>query len=163
MLKPSVQEALNKQINMELQSAYVYLSMSTYFEAANLTGMAHWMRQQWQEEIGHAMKLYKYVFERAGEVKLAEITAPKSEWKSAQAAFENAYEHEQKVTQSINDLVDVATKEGDHATTSMLRWFVDEQVEEEAQTLDIVDKLKMVGDSPMGVFMLDRHLAQRGA
>jgi ferritin len=162
MLKPSIQEALNKQINAELESAYIYLSMSTYFEAENLSGMAHWMRQQWQEEIGHAMKIYRYVYDRAGDVKMAAIAEPKSDWGSALEAFEDAYKHEQKVTGLINDLVDLSTKEGDHATTSFLRWFVDEQVEEEANTLDIVDTLKMVGDAPMGVFMLDKQLAQRG-
>ena len=163
MLKPEIQEMLNKQINAELHAAYLYLSMSTCFEVKNLTGMAHWMRQQWQEEIGHAMRIYKYVFERAGEVTLMQIDAPKTEWKSALEAFEDAYAHEQKVTGMINDLVGAAIKADDHATTSFLRWFVDEQVEEEAHTLDIVDKLKMIGEAPMGVFMLDRQLAQRGA
>jgi ferritin len=162
MLKPEIQTLLNKQINVELQSAYIYLSMSTYFEAQNLSGMAHWMRQQWQEEVGHAMKIYKYIIERGGDVKLGAIDEPKAEWKSALDAFETAYAHEQFVTGTISDLVDASIKENDHATTSFLRWFVDEQVEEEAQSLDIVDTLKMVGDAPMGVFMLDRQLAQRG-
>jgi len=162
MLKPAIQEALNKQIKAELESAYIYLSMSTYLEAQNLSGMAHWMRQQWQEEIGHAMKMYKYIFERAGDVKLSEIAGPKTEWKSPLEAFEDAFAHEQKITGLISDLVDLSIKEGDHATTSFLRWFVDEQVEEEAQTLEIVDTLKLVGEAPMGVFMLDKQLAQRG-
>ncbi|MBO8183361.1 MAG: ferritin [Archaeoglobus sp.] len=161
MIKESIQEALNKQINAELYSAYLYLSMSSYFESINLKGFANWMRIQAQEELSHAMRIYDYVIERGGRVILDAIEKPPSEWKSPLDAFEAVYNHEVKVTDLINDLVELALKERDHATYNMLQWFVNEQVEEEASADEIVQKLKLVGDEGRAIFMLDRELAQR--
>ena len=161
-IKEKIQDALCKQINAELYASYIYLSMSAYFESMNLSGFANWMRAQTREENEHAMKIYDYVFERGGDVSLSAIDKPPSEFKSPLGAFEAAYEHEKKVTGMINDLVDLASKEGDKATESMLKWFIDEQVEEEDQTLKIVETLKQIGDSSMGLIMLDRELGKRG-
>jgi len=162
MLSAKLQEALNKQINAELYSAYLYLSMSASLEAQNWGGMATWLKAQAQEELGHAMKIYGYVFERNGTVELGQIDAPKGSWASPLKAFEDAHKHEIKVTGLINKLVELAAKEKDHATTAFLQWFVTEQVEEEASTLDVVDKLKLIGDHTGSLFMLDRGLGQRG-
>jgi len=161
MLSPAVQEAMNEQINAELYSAYLYLSMAADFEAANLRGMAHWMQLQAKEEVGHALKFFKHIFERGGRVTLTAIAAPPAKWESAQAAFEAAYKHECHVTSLINELVDLAGAENDHASAVFLQWFVNEQVEEEANASEILHQLKMIGDSKQGLFMLDRHLAQR--
>jgi len=156
-----MQEALNKQLNAEIYSAYLYLSMSAYFQSVNLDGFANWMRVQWQEELAHAMKFYDYVNERGGRVILRPVEAPPSEWDSALAVFEDTYRHEQKVTGMINKLVDLAVEARDHATNNFLQWFVSEQVEEEASADEVVQKLKLVGDDPSGLFMIDRELAQR--
>ena len=161
MIKDTILEALNKQINAELYSAYLYLSMSAYFESINLKGFANWMMVQAKEEVTHAMRIYDYVVERGGRVKLTAIEQPPTEWKSPLDAFEAAYNHEVKVTQMINELVDLALKEKDHATYNMLQWFVNEQVEEEASADEIVQKLKLVGNERSALFMVDRELAQR--
>ena len=158
-----IEKALNQQINAELYSAYLYLSMSTYFESLNFSGFANWMRVQAQEETGHAMKLYTYIFERDGQVTLTAIDAPPTNWKSPLEAFENAYKHEVKVSGLIHDLVQLARAENDIPTENFLQWFVEEQVEEEASTLDVVQKLKMTKESANGMFMLDSNLGQRGA
>jgi len=154
-------KALNKQINAELYSSYIYLSMAAYFEANNWLGFAQWMKVQAREENIHAMKIYDYVFERGGRVILSEIKAPASNWKSPLDAFMVAYAHELKVTGMINDLLKVAKDEKDTATASMLQWFIDEQVEEEASALLIVDKLRMIKDAVQGLFMLDKELGER--
>ena len=161
MLKESIEKALNKQINWELYSAYLYLSMAAYFDSINLKGFSHWMRMQFQEELNHAMKLFDYVSERGGRVVLEAIEKPPSEWKSPLDAFEAVYNHEVKVTGLINELVELALKERDHATYNMLQWFVNEQVEEEASADEIVQKLRLVGDEGRAIFMIDRELAQR--
>jgi ferritin len=161
MLNKKIENAINKQINAELWSAYLYLSMSAYFESINLGGFANWMRVQAQEEVGHAMKFYHHVVERRGRVTVAAITAPPFNWKSPLNAFEDAFKHEQKVTGMINDLVNIAAVEKDYAATSMLQWFIDEQVEEEASTDAIVQKLKMIGSNTGGLYMLDRELSSR--
>ena len=153
--------ALNEQVNAELYSAYLYLSMESYFKAQNLNGFANWMRVQTQEEVTHAMKIYDFINERGGRVILKAIERPQTEWDSALAVFNAVYEHEQKVTSLINDLVDLAIKEKDHATNSFLQWFVNEQVEEEASADGIVQQLKMMENAPGGMFMLDRELGQR--
>jgi ferritin len=158
-----MQEALNKQINAELYSSYLYLSMSAYFQSVNLTGFAHWMRVQAREELAHAMKFYDHVIERGGTVTLQPVEVPASRWDSPLAAFEDAYRHEQKVTGLINQLVDEAVQTRDHATNTFLQWFVTEQVEEEASADAIVQKLKLVGDAPGGLFMIDHELAQRAS
>ncbi|MGQ9615601.1 MAG: ferritin [Spirochaetota bacterium] len=161
-MKESVEKALNNQINAELQSAYLYLSMSAYFESINLKGFANWMRIQAQEEAGHAMRFFKFIFDRNGRVTLYSIDEPKGTWKSPLDAFENVYSHEQKVTGLINGLVDLAKKENDHATENFLQWFVGEQVEEEASALEIVEKLRFIKDSANGLLRLDSELAKRG-
>jgi ferritin len=160
-IKPAVEKAINEQINAELYSAYLYLSMAAYFESQNLKGFAHWMQAQTKEEVGHAMKMYGFVFERGGKVALKAIENPQSSWKSPLNAFESVYEHEQKVTELINKLVDVARSENDVASENFLMWFIDEQVEEEAHASEIVEKLKMIGDARQGLFMLDRELGAR--
>ncbi|MBW2552605.1 MAG: ferritin [Deltaproteobacteria bacterium] len=161
MIKEKIQDALNEQINAELYSSYLYLSMSAYFESINLKGFASWMRVQTQEELVHAMKFYDYLIERGGKVVLSSIESPPTEWSSPLAIFENAYQHEQKVTGLINELVDLAIAEKDHATNIILQWFVSEQVEEEASADEVVQKIKLMGDARGGIFMLDRELAQR--
>ena len=161
MMDEKMQEALNKQLNAEVYSAYLYLSMSAYFHSVNLGGFANWMRVQWQEELAHGLKFYDYVNERGGRVMLDAVEAPPSEWDSPLAAFEHVYQHEQKVTGMINKLVDLAVEARDHATNNFLQWFVSEQVEEEASADEVLQKLKLVGDDASGLFMIDRELAQR--
>jgi len=126
-----------------------------------LRGFSHWLRRQAKEEVNHGMRLFNFILERGGNVELDEIGKPKSEWSSPSDAFEDAYNHECKVTQSIHDLVDVATTHKDHATKHMLQWFVDEQVEEEDTTDEILQQLKLAKDSPGALFAIDRGLAQR--
>jgi ferritin len=156
-----MQDAMNKQIRDELYSSYLYLSMAAYYEALNLPGFAHWMRLQAEEENEHAMKFFDYINDRQGRVTLMAIDAPPIEFDSPLAVFKMAYEHEQKVTGLINALYQLAIEENDFASQSMLKWFIDEQVEEEKSALDIVEQLEMIGDHKMGVFMLDRELGQR--
>lgn len=161
MLKKNIEQAINKQINAELWSGYLYLSMSTYFHSINLDGFANWMRVQAQEELAHAMRFYDHVVERGGRVKLLAIENVPIEWKSPQHAFEETYAHEQKVTGLINNIMKQAVEEKDYATMNMLQWFIDEQVEEEASADEILQKLKLIGKEGSGLFMIDRELAQR--
>ena len=161
MLKEKIQKALNQQVNAELYSSYLYLAMAAYFETINLKGFANWMRVQTQEELVHAMKFYDFIIERGGKAVLSSIEGPPTEWASPLAVFEQAYEHEQKVTGLINKLVDLSMAEQDHATNNFLQWFVAEQVEEEASADEVVQKIKLMGDASGGLFMLDRELAQR--
>lgn len=161
MIKKKMQEALNYQLNRELYSSYLYLSMSAYFQSIDMKGFAHWMRVQTQEELAHAMKFYDYLVQRKGRVTLSSIEDPPLEWGSPMEAFEHVYEHEQKVTGLINDLVDLAISEQDHTTNNFLQWFVTEQVEEEESASEVVEKLKLVGDATEGLFMLDKELGQR--
>ncbi len=161
MISKKIEDALNSQVNAELYSSYLYLAMESWFKSKNLSGFANWMRVQAQEEMTHAMKLYDFIDERGGRNILKAIDGPPTEWDSPLAVFEAVYEHEQKVTSLINDLVDLATKEKDHATNNFLQWFISEQVEEEASADEAVQKLKMVEKAPGGMFMLDRELGQR--
>jgi ferritin len=161
MLNDKMQEALNKQLNAELYSSYLYLSMTAYFESTGLKGFANWMRVQAREELMHAMKIYDHVNERDGRVLLESIDTPPTDWDSPLAAFKDTYKHEQVVTGMINGLVDLAGLEKDHATYNFLQWFVSEQVEEEASSGDIVRKLELVKDDGRGLLMLDQELAQR--
>ena len=161
ILSKKLENAINKQINAELWSAYLYLSMSAYFESINLGGFATWMRVQAQEEVSHAMKFYNHIIERRGRVLVSAIAAVPTSWKSPLHAFDEAFKHEQKVTAMIENLANIAAAEKDYAATSMLKWFHDEQVEEELQTDTIVQKLKMVEKSTGGLFMLDRELGKR--
>ena len=161
MLSKTVENAMNDQMNFEIYSANIYLSMATYFDSMNLTGFANWMKVQYQEEIFHAMKFYGYINERGGRVLLSGMPEPPTEWKSPIAAFGNALEHERIVTGRINDLVSLAMEEKDHASTNFLQWYVAEQVEEEANVDDVIKKLTLMGDAPGGMFMLDRELGTR--
>ena len=161
MIGKKMEEALNKQINAELYSSYLYLSMAACFESINLGGFAQWMYVQAQEEQGHAMRLYKHITDRGGRVSLDAIDKPKGSWSSPLEAFEDAYAHEQKVTGMIHDLVDQAGAEKDHAAAETLQWFVSEQVEEEQSTGSVAEKLKMIKDSPNGLFMMDHALGAR--
>ena len=161
MIGKKMEEALNEQVNAEMYSAYLYLSMESYFKSLNLNGFANWMRVQTQEEMTHAMKMYDFVIERGGRVLLKAIQGPPIQWKSPLAAFEAVSDHEQKVTGLINELVDLAINERDHATNSFLQWFVNEQVEEEASADELVKQLKLMENAPGGMFMLDRELGQR--
>ncbi len=161
MLNEKIEAAFNDQINAEMYSAYLYLSMSAYFAATGMAGFANWMRVQAQEEMVHAMKFFDHISERGGRVALKAIDGPPTEWDSPVAAFEHVYEHERKVTGLINGLVDLAIEEKDHASRSFLQWFVDEQVEEEDSASTVLDRLKLIGDSGNGLFMMDRELGQR--
>ena len=160
-MNEAVEKALNNQINEELSSYYIYLSMQAYFESESLDGFATWMELQAREEVEHAMRIFRFLNDRGGRVKLQAIEEPKQDWDSPLEAFEDAYEHEQYITGTINDLVDLAEEHDDKATLNMLDWFVEEQVEEEATTEAIVEKLKMVGDSGSGLLALDKSLAGR--
>jgi ferritin len=161
MLKPAIEQALNDQIQKEFHSAYIYLSMSAYFEAENLPGAASWMRKQAGEEQEHALKIFDFVIDRGGRITLQAIGQPPADFASPLAIFEAAYAHEQKVTQSIHDLYALALRENDYPTQVMLQWFIDEQVEEEKNSSAIMAQLKMVGDSPAALLMIDRQLAAR--
>lgn len=161
MIKKSIQDALNRQINEELYSAYLYLSMATQFNEMNLNGFARWMELQAQEETAHAMKFYGYINERGGRVELMPIKGPQTKWDSSLQMMTASLEHEEYITAKIHALVDLATAEKDYATMNMLQWFVNEQVEEEASVSDIVEKLKLIGEHGQGIFMLDREMGGR--
>ncbi len=161
MIDKEIEEAINKQINEELYSSYLYLSMSAYFENIGLRGFANWMYVQYQEEKDHAMKFYRYLIERGGRVKLYQIKEPPHEWNSPLHAFEETLKHEKHITECINELVDLSEKKKDRATFNLLQWYVDEQVEEEANDEEIIQALKMIGDNGQGMLMLDRELASR--
>jgi ferritin len=161
MLNKRIETELNKQINRELFSSYLYLSMASYFQSVNLLGFANWMQIQVQEELVHVQKMYNFVNERGGRVTLEAIAKPATEWDSPLAAFESTLKHEMSITQAINDLVNIALEEKDHATNIFLQWFVTEQVEEEATATDVINNLKLMKDAPGAIFMLDRELSQR--
>ncbi len=161
MLSNKMEAAINQQINAEMYSSYLYLSMATYFESISLGGFSNWMRQQAQEEMFHGMKMFDFVCERGGRVILKAIDEPPSEWSSVLDVIKNVLAHEQKVTGLINDLVNLALDERDHATNIFLQWFVSEQVEEEDTAGGLVDKLKLIGGDANGLFMLDTELANR--
>jgi ferritin len=162
MLSKAMQDAINEQIKNELYSSYLYLAMSAYCEANNLPGFAHWLRVQSQEEIEHAMKFFGFVNERGGRVVLEAIDKPPVEFESPVKIFEETLNHERKVTAMINSLYELALEEKDYASQVMLHWFIDEQVEEEANASYILDTLKAVGEKGQALVMLDRELARRG-
>jgi ferritin len=163
MLNKKIQSALNDQIALEVNSAYLYLSMAAFFEGENLSGFAHWMKLQYQEETGHAMKLFDYLNDRGGKVVLQAIGQPNSRFKSAREVFQSVLEHEREVSGSIGKLYELAVKEGDHATMVEMQWFIKEQVEEEKTAEKILEQLKVVGDHAVSLLMLDRQLAMRGS
>ena len=161
MISEKMQQALNDQINAELYSTYLYLSMQAYFESVELPGCARWMHAQVMEESVHAMKIFDYVNSRRGTVTLKSIDQPPNKWQSALDVFKATCKHEQLVTSLINDLVNLSIEQKDHAANNFLQWFVDEQVEEEASVKEVVGKLKMIENMPSGIFMVDRELGQR--
>jgi len=161
VMRENVRNALNEQIKKEFESAYLYLSMSAFFESLSLEGMAQWMKVQAKEEIEHGMRIFEHLKDRGERIELFEISKPKKEWKSPLEAFEEAYEHEKYITKSIDKVIEVARAEEDNATLVMLQWFVNEQIEEEASVLKIVDTLKRVHENPAALFMLDRQLGER--
>lgn len=161
MFSQKMLNALNRQLNRELYSAYLYLAMASYFDNLGLKGFAHWMKVQAKEELEHAMKFYEYINDRGGRVVLEDIEAPPQEWNNITEVFEKALEHEKKVTKSIHDLVELAKQENDIATQVFLNWFVSEQVEEEKSFSEILQLLKYAGEKPQVIIALDRQLVQR--
>lgn len=161
MIKKAVEIALNEQINAEFKSAYLYLSMSAYFQSAGLSGCANWMRVQYQEELAHATRFFDYVNERGGRVTLAPFSEVQVEFSGIVDVFENTLVHEQVVTGMINKLMDISIQESDHATKSFLQWFVDEQVEEEANVGQILNNLTLIKGEGQGLLMLDREMQSR--
>jgi len=161
MINKKIEEAFNKQINEEMYSSYLYLSMAAWFDSINLKGFSHWMKAQAQEEMFHAMKFFNHIIERGGDVALAAIAEPKKKWKSPLNVYEEALNHEKHITQCIEDLMDLAVEEKDHAGQNLLKWFVDEQVEEEDTFSEMVEKLKMIGDHNPMLLMQDKEMGQR--
>ena len=161
MVSKSMQDAMNEQINKELFSSYLYLSMAAYFEDKNLPGFGHWMRVQADEEREHAMKFYDFILERGGKVVMKAIDAPKTEWTSSLEVAEEVAAHEAKVTASIYALYELALKEKDYPAQVMLQWFISEQVEEEKNAAEIVANLKLIEERGTAVLMLDHRLAKR--
>lgn len=163
MLSKTMQDAINEQINNELYSAYLYLSMSAYFESINLPGSANWMKGQHDEENMHAMKMFDYVNDRGGRVVLTAIAQPTTEFDSPASVWDEVLAHEQKVSTSIHKLYELALREKDYASQALLTWFITEQVEEEKNAAQIVDTLRLVGGQLQGLFQVDRMLAARAA
>jgi ferritin len=162
MIGKAMQDAMNDQINKELFSSYLYLSMVAHFESKNLAGFAHWMRIQEAEEREHAMKFYEFIIERGGQVVLKAIEAPATEWNSNLDLFREVAAHEAKVTASINALYELALAEKDYPAQVMLQWFINEQVEEEKNAAEIVANLELIEERGTAVLMLDHRLAKRG-
>jgi len=161
MLSKTLEEALNEQLNNEYYSAFLYLSMASYFESANLLGMAGWMRMQYEEEVMHAVKIFDMIIDMEGRVMLKQVEGPPTEFDSVINVFEKTLEHERNVTKMINGIYALAQKENNYAVQSALQWFIDEQVEEEKSVLEIVNQLKMIGDETTPLLMLDNKLGDR--
>lgn len=161
MLSPKMMAELNDQINREIYSAYLYMAMSAHSDGLGLKGFANWFMTQYHEEMFHAMKIYDYIQRQGGQVAFKTIEAPPTDFESALDMFEKTLAHEQFVTRCINDLMDTAQAEKDHATQIFLQWYVTEQVEEEENDNEILSQLRLIQDNPHGLLMLDRELAQR--
>lgn len=161
MLSEKMEKAINNQINAEIYSSYLYMSMAAWFEGRQMPGFAHWMKVQAQEEMTHALKFYGFVNERGGKVVMQAIAGPPTDWDTPLAVLQAVAEHEAKVTGLINGLMDLALELRDHASTSFLQWFVDEQVEEESNVADAVGQLKLAEGAPAGILMLDKEMATR--
>jgi ferritin len=161
MLSSKMQAALNKQINQELFSAYLYMALGAYFSERNFKGFANWMRVQAQEEIMHSSKLFDYVVNRNGKIDLQPVKAPPKTFKDAVSAIQTAYKAEVTNTKQINTIMDLAIKENDHATRVILEWFVEEQVEEESSALELLEQAKVAHKSASAMFILDRELGTR--
>lgn len=160
-LDPAISQALNSQVNLELASAYAYFGMAAYFEHEGLSGFAAWMRLQGQEELGHANKFFGYLLDRGGKVSLGSIAAPAMTFENTLAAFEASLAHEHKVSAAICQIYEQAQASKDFATLAFLKWFLDEQVEEERTVSDMIAKLRLIGTSAAGLFQLDREAARR--
>lgn len=163
MIDKKMEEALNGQIAEELASAYLYQAMSADFSAKNRPGMAAWMQKQAGEEMNHARKIYGYILERGGTVELKTLEAPQKSWDNPLSAFEAAYKHELHISACIDKLVKLARQLDDTATELFLAWYVTEQVEEEASTDEVVQKLRMLKEAPQALYMLDKELGARQA
>lgn len=162
MKSKAVEAGLNKQITLEFASAYTYLAMAAYFSEQSLNGFSHWMRLQYQEELAHAERLVDFLLDNGGHVQLDAIPKPPATFKSPLAVMEASLKHEQKVTASIHQLYELAIKEKAHASGMELQWFITEQVEEESTVGDIVNQLKMAGDSGAALLIIDQALGSRG-
>ncbi len=160
-MNDKIEKMLVDQMNFEMYSAYVYMAMAAYLDSIDMTGFAHWMKIQTQEEMYHSIKMYNYIVERGGRPVWAEIPKPEVEYSSVKAVFEEALKHEKVVTSRINKLMDAAIEESDHASRSFLNWYVDEQVEEEAHADEMVKKLTMIDGHPQGMFMMDKEMGAR--
>ncbi len=161
MINSKLEKAINDQINAEMYSAYLYLSMSAYLESLNLPGFATWMRVQFEEEQFHAMKFFTYLNDRGGRVKLEAIEKPQFEWNNVIEVFEKTLEHEIHVTDLLNNIADIAEAERDRPTKNLMIWFIDEQVEEESTAEKIINELKLINGEGHGMLMLDRELGTR--
>lgn len=161
MLSSRLEEGLNEQMKNEFYSAYLYLSMAAFCDSEDLVGFAHWFKEQAKEEEFHAMKFYDYINDRNGEIELQGIEAPENNFDSLRDVFETSFNHEQKVTEMINDLMDIAKEEGDHASINFLNWFVEEQVEEEDQFETLLNKIKRIGEEGNVIYNLDKEVGQR--
>jgi ferritin len=161
MLNPTIEAALNRQLNRELYSSYLYLAMSAYYDAAHLPGFGTWLRVQAKEELAHAMKFYDYISDAGGRPSLEAIEAPPKEWNSPGEAFAGVLAHEQAVTGMISELMDLAVSEKDHATVAFLQWFVTEQVEEEKNAGEILAQVEALGNTLGHLFWLDHHMGKR--
>ncbi|HVF53427.1 MAG TPA: ferritin [Actinomycetota bacterium] len=162
MLSKGLQEAMNKHLNKELYSAYTYLAMGAYFEDANFPGFAAWMKEQASEEYVHAMKFWEHIYDTGGSVTLLAIDAPRTEYTSPLDAFQQALASEKEVTTAIHDLYGHAVEEKDYPSQVFLQWFITEQVEEEKMATQIVEQLRMAGDSPATLLLIDREMGSRG-
>jgi len=163
MIKQEIEDAVNRQINKEFSAAYVYLGMAAYFETINLAGFSHWCVMQHQEEILHAMRLYRYLQDRGGKVVLEAIEKPRQDYQSPQEVFQTSLSQEQENTRAIDDLYELASKLNDHATISHLQWFLDEQVEEEKMVSEHLSLIKMAGSDANAIFYLNDKLGSRTA
>lgn len=161
MLKQTVLDKLNQQMNDEILSAYLYLSMCGYLESISLKGFSNWMRIQSQEELTHAWRLFKYINDRSGRAVMHAVDQPQHDWGSPLEVLEHVYRHECLVSEKINECVGLALQENDHSTNAMLQWFVTEQIEEEATADEVVQKLKLIGDNSSGLYLLDSEMANR--
>lgn len=160
-METAILQSMNKQINAELYSSYLYLSMAAWANKKGYKGIANWLQVQAKEEHAHALKFYTYIEERKECPELYAIDKPENSWNGITHLFESVYEHELKVTALINNLYSLALDGKDHATSSFLQWFVNEQVEEEAAVCSIIDEIKLAGEKGPGIYMIDKELAQR--
>lgn len=158
MINKRVLSALNEQLNHEFHSAYHYLAMASWFREQNLNGFAKWAREQYKEELSHALRIYDFIHERKCKAKLKLITEPPESWESTENAMADSFQEEQRASEMINNLVDLALAERDHATDNFLRWFVERQVDEEAEVAGIIQKIRLIGDDKYGLFLIDRDI-----